>query len=108
MMPGIDPRKMQAMMRQMGIKQEEIEAKRVIIECSDKRVVIENPNVQEIVMQGQKTWQIGGEAHDESVGLSDEDVKMVAEKTGRSEDEARKALEGTDGDIAAAIVSLVK
>jgi nascent polypeptide-associated complex subunit alpha len=105
-MPGIDPRKMQAMMRQMGIKQEEIEAKRVIIECEDKNIVIESPSVQEIVMQGQKTWQIGGEAHDESPGVSEDDVKMVAEKTGKSLGEAKKALKESDGDIAAAIVDL--
>ena len=42
MFGGIDPKKMQAMMKQMGIKQEEIDAKRVIIEKSDGRIIIEN------------------------------------------------------------------
>lgn len=105
-MPGIDPRKMQAMMRQMGIKQEDIAAKRVIIECEDKNIVIENPSVQEIVMQGQKTWQIGGDAHDESLGVSEDDIAMVVEKTGKTHKEAKKALEESDGDIASAIMAL--
>ena len=41
MFGGMDPKKMQAMMRQMGIKQDEIEATRVIIEKADGNIVIE-------------------------------------------------------------------
>ena len=107
MFGGIDPKKMAAMMKQMGIKQEEIPAERVIIEGSDKKIIIENPNVQKIVMQGQESWQITGTARDENVeeGVTEDDIKMVMEKTGASEKEARAALEET-GDIAEAIVKL--
>jgi len=104
MFGGIDPKKLQGMMKQMGIKQEEIEAQRVIIEKSDGKIVIENPNVQKIVMQGQESWQITGEAREES-GITEDDIKMVMEKTGASEKEAKKALEET-GDIAEAIINL--
>ena len=38
MLPNIDPRQMKHMMRQMGISSEEIEAKRVVIECLDKNL----------------------------------------------------------------------
>lgn len=106
MFGGIDAKKMQSMMSKMGIKQEELEAERVIIECADKTIVIEQPNVVKITMQGQESWQITGEAREEGKGVSDEDVAMVAEKTGVSEDKARAALEEADGDIAAAIVKL--
>ena len=105
MFGGIDPKKMQAMMKQMGIKQEQIEAERVIIEKPDSKIVIENPNVQKIVMQGQESWQITGTAREEEFGIREEDVKLVAEKTGKSKQEAKKALEET-GDIAEAIVKL--
>ncbi len=105
MFGGIDPKKMQAMMKQMGIKQEEIEAVRVIIEKSDGKIVIEQPNVAKITMQGQESWQITGKAREES-GISDEDVRMVAGKTGKSESEAREALENAEGDIAQAIMAL--
>jgi nascent polypeptide-associated complex subunit alpha len=105
MFGGIDPKKMQAMMKQMGIKQEEIEAVRVIIEKADGNIVIEQPNVAKITMQGQESWQITGTAHEES-GISDEDVRMVAGKTGKSESEAREALENAEGDIAQAIMAL--
>lgn len=107
MFGGIDPKKMQAMMKQMGIKQEEIEATRVTIEAVDKKIVIENPNVQKIVMQGQESWQITGEAHVQGLeSFSDADVQLVMERTGKGEEAVRAALEETGGDIAEAIVNL--
>lgn len=109
MMPGLggfDPKKMQAMMRQLGIKSEDIDAERVIIECPDKRIIIEQPSVQKIIMQGQASWQISGSEHTESRGPSDEDISLVAEKTGKSKEEAKKALEAANGDIADAIMKL--
>ncbi len=108
MFGGINPSQMKAMMKQMGIKQEELEAERVIIESSDKRIIIEPVNVQKIVMQGQESWQITGEAREESKEseISESDIEMVAEKTGKSKEEAKKALEENDGDIAEAIIKL--
>ncbi len=108
MFGGINPSQMKAMMKQMGIKQEDIEAERVIIETADKRIIIEPASVQKIMMQGQITWQIGGDAREETKeeGIKEEDIQMVAEKTGKSEGEARKALEEAGGDIAEAIVKL--
>ncbi len=106
MFGGIDPKKMQAMMKQMGIKQQEVDAKRVIIEQEEGRIVIENPNVVKVVMQGQESWQITGEAVEEAQeGISEADVALVAEKTGKSKEEARKALMES-ADIAEAIVKL--
>lgn len=105
MFGGIDPKKMQAMMKQMGIKQEEIEASRVIIEKADGRIVIEQPQVAKITMQGQDSWQITGHAHEE-VGVTLEDIQMVMEKTGKSDSEVREALEASQGDIAQAIMNL--
>ena len=103
---GLDPRKMKAMMKQLGMEQEEIEADRVIIERPDGKIVIENPNVVKINMQGQESFQITGEAREEEVGIKEADVKLVMEKTGKNERESKKALEESNGDIAEAIVSL--
>jgi len=105
MFGGLDPKKMQAMMRQMGIKQEEIDALRVIIEKTDGKIIIDNPQVTKIVMQGQESWQISGQAREEQ-GISEDDVRMVMDKTGSSEEKARAALEKHSGDIAEAILSL--
>ena len=105
-MGGMDPRKMKMMMKQLGIKSEEIDAKRVIFELENGRLVIENPQVSAIEMQGQKTYTVSGEARQEEGGIPGEDVKMVAEQASVSEEEARKALEESEGDIAEAIVKL--
>ena len=107
MFGGIDPKKMQAMMKQMGIKQEELAVERVILEGTDKRIIIEPANVQKIVMQGQESWQITGDAREESkeATISDTDIEMVAEKAGVSKDKAKQALEESGGDIAEAILN---
>ena len=100
---GISPKKMQAMMKQMGMEQDEIEAERVIIEKSDGKIIIDNPNVQKIVMQGQESWQITGNSIEED--NSEKDVDLIVEKTGKSREEAKKALEETE-DMAEAILKL--
>lgn len=105
MFGGIDPRRMQSMMKQMGIENKEIPAKRVIIETDSKKIIIENPAVTEISMQGQKTYQIMGDVKEE-VSIPKEDIEMVMEATKKTEAEAKEALEKTSGDIAKAIESL--
>ncbi|MEK6847501.1 MAG: nascent polypeptide-associated complex protein [Nanoarchaeota archaeon] len=103
---GLDPKKMQAMMKQLGMSQEEIDASRVIIEKNNGRIVIENPSVVKIGIRGQESFQISGEAREESgFTISEEDIRMVMEKTGASEKQAKKALEETR-DIADAIIRL--
>jgi len=112
MIPGINPKKMQAMMKQLGIQQQEIDASRVIIECEDKDIVIENPSVTKVNMQGQETFQIAGEAIekekgeiDESESFNDEDIKTIMEKTGCTEEQAKASLEKTN-DLAESIMEL--
>jgi len=105
MMSGMDPKKMQQMMKQMGINSEEIDAKIVTIETQDSKLIIEEPQVVQISMQGQVSFQISGKVRKEEK-LSEEDVKMVSEQAGVSEDEARDALKESNGDIADAIMKL--
>jgi nascent polypeptide-associated complex subunit alpha len=110
MMPGIDPRAMQAAMKKMGIKQYEIEAVEVIIRTADKEIVISNPSVTKIDMMGNTSFQVAGDVSERSLeaGISEVDVKTVAEQSGVSEQEAREALEKSNGDLAEAIISLKK
>lgn len=108
-MPELDPKKMQALMKQMGIAQEEIDAERVIIECPDKNIIIENPSVIKIKMQGNTNFQISGDITEHSKEEKDtkeEDIKTIIEKTGCNEKEAKKALEDSNGDLTEAILSL--
>jgi len=110
MFPGIDPKKMQAVMKQMGISQTDIPSSRVIIEKEDgSKIIIENPSVTKIKMQGQESFQIVGDIREESAEDNEEnkgeDIKTIMEKTGCSEEEAIAALEKT-GDLAEAILEL--
>lgn len=103
----IDPKQIQGMMKKMGIAQVPIDAKRVIIECEETNIIIDEPQVIKINMQGQESFQITGESKEESKqGFSEEDVKMVIQKTGKSKEEVTKFLKENNGDIALAIMEL--
>ena len=110
MIPGVDPRQMKAMMRQMGMSQEDISATRVTIETPNGVLVFENPNVQKVIMQGQTTFQIIGNYSEEAVKLeikiSQDDIEVVKSQAKVSTEEAKKSLEESNGDIAEAILKL--
>lgn len=110
MFPGLNPRKMQQVMKRMGIQQVDIPATEVIIRTADSEIVIANPSVAKVNMMGQETFQISGNAVERELSsapdISDDDVKAVVEQAGVGEEEARKALEAHNGDIAEAILSL--
>ena len=111
MFPGLNPKKMQAMMKQMGINQEEIDANRVVIERDDGNIIIENPNVVKIGMQGQENFQITGDVSEEKgeveeVDNTNEDIKTLMDKCNCLEEEAKLALEKANGDLTEAILDL--
>jgi nascent polypeptide-associated complex subunit alpha len=112
MFPGMNPRKMQQMMKKMGIQQVDIPATEVIIRTEDKEIVITEPSVAKVNMMGQETFQISGNIHEKEASsepeISEDDVNTVVEQANVSEEEAKKALEESKGDIAAAILSLKK
>lgn len=108
MFGGINKRQMKKMMQQMGIESEEIEAEEVIIRCKEKEIVFQNPAVTKILVGGKETFQIIGERTERrKEKFSDEDVKIIMEQTGCSEEKARSVLE-EEGDIAKAILKLKK
>ena len=107
----MNPRQMKQMMRKMGVQQVDIDdAEQVIIRCSDREIVIDNPQVSKVNMMGQKTWQIVGEEHERSLDttpdINDEDIKTIMDQANVDEETAKEALEGTNGDIAEAIMNL--
>ena len=110
MFPGMNPRKMQQMMKQMGIQQQDIVATQVIIKTQDKEIVINNPSVAKVNMMGQETFQISGNIEERSLDttpeISQEDVKMVMDQTGANEDKVKEVLAETKGDLAEAIMQL--
>ena len=106
MMPGMDPKSMQKMMKQMGIKSDELDATKVTIELKEGgRISIFEPQVIQIEMQGSKSFQIMGKVTEEQ-DAAEEDIKMVMEGAGCGKEEAQNALRETGGDIAEAILRL--
>ncbi len=105
MFPKMNPKQMKRMMKQMGVEMEEMKAEKVIIETPEGDIVIDEPNVAVVTAMGQKTYQITGSERVEK-GIPKADIKLVAEQAKASEEEARGALEETDGDLAKAILLL--
>ena len=112
MMPNLDPKKMGKMMQRMGISMDEIDAEEVVISLKDGgSIVINNPQVVKMKMQGKDSFQISGDVSeggdDSDDGEVDEgDVEMVMSQTGASKEDAVTALQEAGGDIAKAILDL--
>ncbi len=110
MIPGVDPRQMKAMMRQMGISSQDLSAVEVIITTPEKIFRFKSPSVQQISMRGDVTFQVSGDFVEEdvvvNVQISDEDIELVSSRTGVSKDVAKSALKQSKGDIAQAIIDL--
>ena len=102
------------MMQKMGMKVDEVPAvSAVIIKTAGREIVIEEPNVTLVTVQGQAMYQIAGGRVSESstetpiqTAPLESDVQLVAQQTGRSLEEARKALAEAGGDLAKAILTL--
>jgi len=112
---GLNPKKMQAMMKQMGINQDEIPSSKVTIKTEDGDIVINNPSVTKIDMQGQTSFQISGdisksgesnEAEESEEDKTQEDIKTIMEKVNCLEAEAKLALDKANGDLTEALLSL--
>jgi nascent polypeptide-associated complex subunit alpha len=103
------------MMKQLGMKSEEINAKRVIMELENGKIVIEEPSVTAMEIQGHKTYTVMGtekrEDGSQEAGtkeIPEDDVRLVAAQAAVSTEKARKALEECEGDLAEAIKMLKK
>jgi nascent polypeptide-associated complex subunit alpha len=109
---GRDARRM---MQKMGMKIDEIGGvTEVLIRTVTREIVIEEPVVTSVVVQGQRMYQItGGSAHERAPSgeatppeVPEEDAKLVAAQTGKTVDEAKVALKETGGNLAEAILKL--
>jgi len=114
---GMNPRQMERMMRQMGMKVDQIRnVSKVVIFSEEGDIVIANPQVTKTKIMGQTMYQVVGEQSVESPpakaevtaesAVSEEDVQLVASQARTSKERAREALLKTKGDIAEAIISL--
>jgi len=110
MMPGkINPRQMNQMMRRLGISVKNIDnVEKIVIQTDSKEYIFNDAEVTIMDAQGQKTYQITGNPiiKNRTNDTLKEDIKLVMDQTGKTEDEAKKALEESNGDIAEAILKL--
>ena len=111
----VSPRQAKRMMERMGLSMNPMaDVQEVILRTSRKEITVENPEVAVLDMQGQKIFQVTGERITErelekaekKVTIPEEDVRLVADQTGKSMEEAHRALEETEGDLAKAILLL--
>jgi len=114
----MNPAEMKRMLKRMGISAdiEEInDAERVLIEREGERdIVVEAPVITLLKMKGETVLYIYGQVKEvkkeqkqpQGPQIPDEDVQLVASEAGVSLEEARRALEATNGDIAQAIMLL--
>jgi len=105
------------MMQKMGMKVDEVaDVSQVIIRTASKDIVIAEPSVTLVTIQGQAMYQIAGgqisEAPPQATAapvaqvIQEGDVQLVAQQTGKSMEEARRALLDANGDLAKAIIIL--
>ena len=123
-MAKFDSRNARRMMQRMGMQMQEFNGvTRVIIQSPGKEIVIEQPTVTSINVQGQRIYQItGGKATERApqaaathgmapaekppVHVPEEDVLLVAQQAKVSMEKARETLTKCEGDLARAILIL--
>ncbi|HYB68052.1 MAG TPA: nascent polypeptide-associated complex protein [Candidatus Acidoferrales bacterium] len=113
MQKRVNPREARRMMQRMGMSMDAVaDVEQVVIKTSAKEITIDQPEVAVLEVQGQKIYQVtGGKITEKAAerkpsGIAEEDVRLVADQTGKSPDEARRALEESGGDLAKAILLL--
>lgn len=137
-MRGMSPRQQKMMMKKAGLQFDSIEGvTEVIIRTADAEYHFDRPDVSIMTVQGQKTYQVmgepekrastkgseapgggtegggatdggGGDEPEAPLEIPPEDVALVAQNTGVSEEEAMAALRECNGNPAEAIIKLMK
>ena len=110
----MNPRNAKRMMQKMGMNMGEMpDVQEVIFRTRNKEIVVENAQVAVIDMGGQRIFQVTGDVNERvletqasKVAILEEDAQLVADQTGKSIEEAKRALETSDGDLAKAILLL--
>ncbi|TET57143.1 Nascent polypeptide-associated complex protein [Candidatus Bathyarchaeota archaeon] len=108
-------RETKRIMKRMGLSMDVMsDVEEVVFKMGSKEMIIEDPEVAILNLKGQKVFQVTGGKITERALVSEkkivtipaEDVRLVADQTGRGVEEARRALEESGGDLAKAILLL--
>jgi nascent polypeptide-associated complex subunit alpha len=112
MFPGMNmnSKQMQQAMKKLGVEQESIDAYEVIIRMADQDLIFRQPEVSQVNMMGQDTFQIVGDfdvvVKEKTPSITLEDIETVMEQTNVSKEEAKEAILQAKGDLAQAIITL--
>lgn len=103
--PGMNPKQLEQMLKQLGMTMENIPAKKVVISSDVGDIVIQNPQVVKTTMKGQVVYQVSGSAEEQL--YTEDDVNLVMEQTGvKDKEKISKILQETKGDVVEAIMRL--
>ncbi len=113
----MNPRDLRRMMKRMGIDVEEVKGvKSVTISTEGKDIILREPQVTVMSVQGKKIYQIIStipeevvEANEEEVAevnFTEDDISFVMSQAGVDREKAVEALKKAEGDIAKAILLL--
>ncbi len=107
----MDNRQTRRMLEKMGMNLEELpNVEEVIIKTKERDLIIKEPQVSQIKSKAMNMFQIIGndteEIEKEIPSYKEEDILLVSQQANVSPEEAQKALEETNGDLAQAILKL--
>src|SRR5207249_7719931 len=99
----INPREANRMMQRMGMQLKQIDdVTRVVIESATKKIIIDEPEVAIVTVQGQTVYQVGGgRTREEGPAResSNEEANFVAAKAEAPAEKATKALDKSGGNL---------
>lgn len=104
-------RQMRRMMDKMGLDMQEISnVQEVIIKTDKKEIVLAKPQVTEMKAKDNSIFTITADSYEEKELevpiFSEEDIQLVCQQAGTSEEKAKQALAEAKGDLARAILLL--
>lgn len=104
-------RQMRRMIEKMGLDMQEIEnVQEVIIKTDRKEIILEKPQVTEMKAKENSTFTVTADSYEErelEVPIfSKDDIELVCQQTGVTEQRAQEALAESDGELARAIMLL--
>ena len=105
MFPGFGAGNMEKMMKKLGMKMDNIDAKEVVIKSESGDIKIKNPQVVKTTMKGQVVFQVSGDISEEK--FSEDDIELVMEQSGiKDRKKVTAALKENNGDIVETIMKL--
>ena len=104
-------RQMRRMMDKMGLDMTEIpNVQEVIIKTDKKEIIIAKPSVTEMKAKDNTIFQVIADSYEEKElevpVFSEEDIQLVCQQAGVTEEQAKDALAEAKGDLARAILLL--